>query len=353
LSDVNPKILSVATALPPYRIGQGEVKELARGMFSGAYGDFERLLKVFDNTNIDGRYFCVPAAWFEEDHTFTEKNALYVEHALDLSEKAARRALDKVGAEPEDVGAIFFVSTTGLSTPSLDSKLIFRLGLSEHTRRVPVWGLGCAAGVAGLARTADHARVYPGELALFVGVELCGLTFQRGDLSKANLISTSLFADGAAAALLGAGDGVEGPELISSHSTTWPDTEDIMGWDLVETGFKVKISRSIPTLVRRRMSENLLAACASAGVSREEIEHYLLHPGGTKVLDALEEVLGLEPGGLALPREVLRECGNMSSVTVMFVLERFLRSREFAAGDLGVLSALGPGFSAEHVFFRC
>jgi alkylresorcinol/alkylpyrone synthase len=229
--------------------------------------------------------------------------------------------------------------------------LIFRLGLSEHTRRVPIWGLGCAAGVAGLARTADYARLYPGELALLIGVELCGLTFQRGDLSKANLVSTSLFADGAAAALIGSG--AEGPELIGSHSTTWRDTEDIMGWDLVETGFKVKISRSIPTLVRRKMSENLLAACSSAGISPEDIEHFLIHPGGSKVLDAFEEVLGFEPGGLMLPREVLRECGNMSSVTVMFVLERFLRSHEFAAGDLGVLSALGPGFSAEHVFFRC
>ena len=353
MSDINPKVLSVATALPPYRIGQREVKEFARGMFSGAYGDFERLLKIFDNTNIDGRYFCVPAAWFERDRTFTEKNTLYGEHALDLSEKAARRALDKAGAAPEDVGAIFFVSTTGLSTPSLDSKLIFRLGLSEHTRRVPIWGLGCAGGVAGLARIADHTRAYPGELALLVGVELCGLTFQRGDLSKANLISTSLFADGAAAALVGSEVDAEGPELIGSHSTTWPDTEDIMGWDLVESGLKVRISRSIPTLVRRRMSENLLAACASAGISPEDIEHYLIHPGGTKVLDALEEVLGLEPGGLALPREVLRECGNMSSVTVMFVLERFLGSHKFVARDLGVLSALGPGFSAEHVFFRC
>jgi alkylresorcinol/alkylpyrone synthase len=351
LSDANPKILSVATALPPYRIGQGEVKEFARGMFSGAYGDLERLLKIFDNTNIDGRYFCVPPTWFERNCSFTEKNALYVEHALNLSEKATRRALDRAGAEPEDVGAVFFVSTTGLSTPSLDSKLIFRLGLSEHTRRVPIWGLGCAAGVAGLARTADYARAYPGELVLFVGVELCGLTFQRGDLSKANLVSSSLFADGAAAALLGSGS--EDPELIGSHSTTWPDTEDIMGWDLVETGFKVRISRSIPNLVRQRMSENLLAACSSAGIPPEDIRHFLIHPGGTKVLDALEEVLGLEPGGLALPREVLRQCGNMSSVTVMFVLERFLRSGEFAAGDLGVLSALGPGFSAEHVFFRC
>ncbi len=347
----NPKILSVATALPPYRIGQDEVKEFAQALFSEAFKDIERLAPIFDNVKVDNRYFCVPREWFERERAFPERNALYVEHALNLSEKAARRALDKAGVAPEDVGAIFFVSTTGLSTPSLDSKLIFRLGLSEHTRRVPIWGLGCAAGVAGLAHAADHARLYPEKPILLVGVELCGLTFQRGDLSKANLISTSLFADGAAAALLGSG--TEGPELVGSHSTTWPDTEDIMGWDLVETGFKVRISRSIPALVRQRMSENLLAACASVDLSPEDIEHFLNHPGGSRVLDALEEVLGLEPGGLALPREVLRECGNMSSVTVMFVLERFLRSGEFKAGDIGVLSALGPGFSAEHVFFRC
>lgn len=346
-----PRILSVASALPPHRVGQEEAKTFARSMFSRGHGDIERLLPIFDNVHVENRYFCVPVEWFERDHTFPEKNALYVEHALELSEKAARRALDRAGAQPEDVGAIFFVSTTGLSTPSLDSKLIFRLGLSEHTRRLPIWGLGCAAGVAGLARTADHARLYPGELSLLVAVELCGLTFQRGDLTKANLVATSLFADGAAAALVGSS--AEGPELIGSHSTTWPETEDVMGWDLVETGFKVKISRSIPSLVRRRISENLLSACTSAGISPEEIEHYLIHPGGTRVLDALEEVLGLEPGGLVLPREVLRECGNMSSVTVMFVLERFLHGREFVTGEHGVLSALGPGFSAEHVFFRC
>jgi alkylresorcinol/alkylpyrone synthase len=353
LNEPNPKILSVATALPPHRIGQGEVKEFARALFSEAFKDIERLAPIFDNVNVENRYFCVPRGWFERDHAFPERNALYVEHALDLSEKAARRALDKAGKAPEDVGAIFFVSTTGLSTPSLDSKLIFRLGLSEHTLRVPIWGLGCAAGVAGLARAADHARLYPEKATLLVGVELCGLTFQRGDLSKSNLVATSLFADGAAAMVLRTENGTSGPELLGGHSTTWPETEDIMGWDVVETGFKVKISRSIPTLVRQRMSENLVAACDSAGLAPEEIKHFVTHPGGARVLDAFEEVLGFEPGGLALPREILRDCGNMSSVTVMFVLERFLRSGEFAAGDLGVLSALGPGFSAEHVFFRC
>jgi alkylresorcinol/alkylpyrone synthase len=345
-----PRILSVATALPPHRVGQEEAKTFARGMFSRRDGDIERLLPIFDNVNVDSRYFCVPVEWFERDHGFPEKNALYVEHALDLSEKAASRALDRIGAAPEDVGAVFFVSTTGIATPSLDSKLIFRLGLSEHTRRIPIWGLGCSAGASGLARASEHARLYPDKLVLLVAVELSGLTFQRGDRSRSNLISTSLFADGAAAVLLGS---TGGPEILGSYSTTWPDTEDVMGWELVETGLKVQLSKSVPAIVQAKFRDNLEEACASLGLDFDELEHFVLHPGGSKVLDAFESVLGLEPGGLATSRDVLRDCGNMSSVTVLFILERFLESREFARGDLGVLSAMGPGFSAEHVFFRC
>jgi len=345
-----PRILSVAGALPPYRVGQEEAKTFARGMFSGGHGDLERLLPIFDNVQVESRYFCVPVEWFERDHTFPEKNALYVEHALDLSEKAARRALDRVGAAPEEVGTIFFVSTTGISTPSLDSKLIFRLGLSEHTRRIPIWGLGCSAGAAGIARAAEHARLYPDQLVLLVAVELSGLTFQRDDRSKSNLISTSLFADGAAAVLLG---GTTGPEVLGGYSTTWPDTEDVMGWDLIEKGLKVQLSKSIPTIVRERFRDNLEEACSSLGLAFEEIKHFVLHPGGSRVLDAFEEALGLEADGLTTSRDVLRDCGNMSSVTVLFILERFLEAGELAKGDLGVLSAMGPGFSAEHVFFKC
>jgi alkylresorcinol/alkylpyrone synthase len=340
----------VASALPPHRVGQEEAKTFARSMFSRRHGDFERLLPIFDNVHVENRYFCVPVEWFEQDHTFPEKNALYIEHALDLSDKAARRAMDRIGAEPDDVGAIFFVSTTGLSTPSLDSKLIFRLGLSEHTRRVPIWGLGCSAGAAGIARAAEHARLYPEQLVLLVAVELSGLTFQRGDRSKSNLISTSLFADGAAAVLIG---GKSGPEILGGYSTTWPGTEDVMGWDLVETGLKVQLSKSVPTIVREKFRDNLEDACDSLGLAFGDIRHFVLHPGGSKVLDAFEEALGLEHGGLTTSRDVLRDCGNMSSVTVLFILERFLEGGEFAKGDLGVLSAMGPGFSAEHVFFRC
>jgi alkylresorcinol/alkylpyrone synthase len=350
LSEGAPGILSVACALPSHRVGQEDAKTFARGMFSRRNGDFERLLPIFDNVHVENRYFCVPVEWFERDHTFPEKNALYVEHALDLSEKAARRAMDRVGARPDDIGAIFFVSTTGISTPSIDSKLLFRLGLSEHTRRVPIWGLGCSAGAAGIARAAEHARLYPDQLVLLVAVELSGLTFQRGDRSKSNLISTSLFADGAAAVLLG---GATGPKVLGGYSTTWPDTEEVMGWDLVETGLKVQLSKSVPSIVREKFRNNLEEACASWGLDFGEIKHFVLHPGGSKVLDAFEEALGLPAGGLTTSREVLRDCGNMSSVTVLFILERFLESREFSPGDLGVLSAMGPGFSAEHVFFRC
>ena len=351
----NPRVLSVATSVPRHRISQETAKNLARAMFSEVYRDIERLLPVFDHVSIEGRNFCVPPEWFYKEHTFPEKNALYVENALDLSEKAARRALDRAGVEPGEVGAIFFVSTTGLSTPSIDSQLLPRLGLSENTRRVPVWGLGCAAGVSGLSVAADHARLYPEKPVLFVAVELCGLTFQKGDRSKAGLISTALFADGAAAVVLGGSERAgedAGPELLGSHSTTWSGTEDIMGWELVESGFKVRLSRSIPDLVRKRVPENLRIALDSVGLAFEDIEHFVTHPGGAKVLDAFEEVFGLEPGGLAFSREVLRYHGNMSSVTVLFILERLLESGDTSPGDHGVLSAMGPGFSAEHIFFR-
>ncbi len=350
MSASEPRIISAATALPSHRVGQEDAKEFARRLFAGAHRDIGRLLPIFDNSRIENRYFCVPQEWFEEDHSFPEKNALYVEHALNLSEKAARRALDRARVKPEEVGAVFFVSTTGLATPSLDSKLIFRLGLSEHTRRVPIWGLGCVGGAAGLARAADYARAYPGQSVLLVGVELCGLTFQRGDLSKSNLVATSLFADGAAAVLLGAGDG---PELLGSHSTTWPGTEDIMGWELVEAGLQVRFAKSVPDVVEGRLRENMEAACASLGIEFSDLKHFVLHPGGAKVLVAYEKVLGLEPGALDLSWEVLRECGNMSSVSVLFVLECFLEKHRTRSGECGSISALGPGFSAEHVFFRC
>lgn len=355
MSGKNPRILSLGTALPPHRIGQEEVKDFARSLFGAARGDFERLLPIFDNVNVENRYFCVPMGWFNEEHTFAEKNDLYLEYALDLSEKAARRALDSAGVDSSEIGAVFFVSTTGLATPSLDAKLILDLGIPErHTRRESLFGHGCAAGAGGLAKAADWARSHPGRLVLLVAVELCGLTFQRGDTSKANLISTSLFSDGAAAVVVGTTG--EGPELIGEDCVTWPETEDVMGWRFTADGFNVILSKSVPTIVRRHFRESLIESCEYVGVDFRNLEHFILHPGGAKVLDAFEEVLEIEPGGLTLSRSVLRDYGNISAATVLFILERFLKSGEAGGkvgGGLGVLSAMGPGFSAEHVFFRC
>jgi alkylresorcinol/alkylpyrone synthase len=345
-----PSILSTATAVPPHRVEQWEIKEFARRLFAGEFRDLERLLPVFDNAQIESRHFCRPLEWFGQKWTFPERNALYVEHALELSEKAAYRCLDRVGAKPEEIGALFFVSTTGISTPSLDAKLLFKLGLSPNLKRIPVWGLGCAGGAAGVARAADYARAYPDELVLVVATELCSLTFQVGDSSKSNLVASSLFADGAAAVLLGPGDG---PEILGSHDTTWPNTEDVMGWDLVDTGLKVRFAKSVPQIVRTRTRATVEEACKKHGVAPEDLRHLVVHPGGAKVLDAYEEALRLEPGSLDLPRVVLREYGNMSSVSVLFVLERFLESYPAGSGEYGSISALGPGFSAEHVLFRC
>ena len=346
-----PRILSVATAVPPHRVGQEEAKTFARGMFSRGHGDFERLLPIFDNVHVENRYFCVPVEWFEQDHTFPEKNALYVEHALDLSEKAARRALDRVGAGPEEVGAIFFVSTTGISTPSLDSKLIFRLGLSEHTRRVPIWGLGCSAGAAGLARASEHARLYPDQLVLLVAVELSGLTFQRGDRSKSNLISTSLFADGAAAVLLGGYHGPRGTRRLQHHLARHRGRHglgprrDRPARCSSPRASRTSCARSSGATWRR-------PALPSASTSRS-CEHFVLHPGGSKSARRLRRGPRTasrrarhEPGRAARLRQHVQRHGPLHPGTLP-------RVGELAPGDLGVLSAMGPGFSAEHVFFRC
>lgn len=347
-----PHVISVGTALPPHRIGQEEVKDFARGMFGDAYRDFDRLLPIFDNVNVENRYFCVPMGWFNEDHTFAEKNDLYLEHALTLSEKASRRTLDSAGINPSEIGAVFFVSTTGLATPSLDAALISALGIPwRHTRRESLFGHGCAAGAGGLAKAADWARTHPGKLVLLVAVELCGLTFQRGDASKSNLISTSLFSDGAAAVVVGTSG--DGPEILGEDCITWPATEDVMGWRFTENGFNVVLSKSVPTIVQKHFRDSLADSCEYVGVDFEDLKHYLLHPGGAKVLDAFEEVLRIGPGSLTFSRNVLRDYGNMSAVTVLFILDRFMQSGEFSSGDLGVLSAMGPGFSAEHVFLRC
>jgi alkylresorcinol/alkylpyrone synthase len=350
---VNPKILAVGTALPVHRIEQHNIRELARVLFAESFRDIDRLVTIFENSQIKTRSFCMDANWFQSPKSFAEKNALYVEHASNLSEAAAREALVRANLEASQIDAIIFVSTTGLATPSLDTVLIKRLGLSHHVARIPLWGLGCAGGASGLARASEYARAFPGKHVLLVAVELCSLTFQHNDRSKSNLVATSLFADGAAAVIVSTGGNSSNPELLGSYSTLIPDSEDVMGWDIVDSGLKVRFAKSVPDLVRNLMRQNLCEATKTNGIKLEQLQHFVTHPGGIKVLQAYQEALSLEPEALNDAREILETCGNMSSVSVLFVLEKFLqRISSVQAGEYGAISAMGPGFSAEHVIFR-
>jgi alkylresorcinol/alkylpyrone synthase len=352
-STSNPN-LSVGTAVPSTVIAQEQARSLTRTLFASGFKDIERLISVFDNGQVMTRHLAAPIEWFETEHSWAEKNALYVEKALELGEAAARCALRRAKLQPEDIDAIIFVSSTGLATPSLDSHLIKRLNLSRNVVRLPVWGLGCAGGAAGLSRAADHARSNPGSTVLLVAAELCSLTFQRGDLSKSNLIAASLFADGAAAVIVGPGVGPgAGPALVGSYSTLLDDTEDIMGWDINDSGMKVRFSKDVPALVGEVMRSNMTEAAEANELHFEEIKHFVTHPGGLKVLKAYAETLGLDQSALEDSYAVLASFGNMSSVSVLFVLERFMRRwAELPAGEIGAVSAMGPGFSVEHAFFR-
>jgi alkylresorcinol/alkylpyrone synthase len=344
-----PKIQAVGTAVPDYAFEQGEIKKFAAALFKPHMQRLERLLPVFENSCIKTRNFVKPLEWYGLERSFAETNKVFEEMAFKLSLKAAQKAMQKAKVTAADIGMVIFVSTTGIATPSLDAKLIQELGLSPHTRRLPIWGLGCAGGVAGLARAAELVHSVPGKSVLLVTVELCSLTFQPQDYSKSNLVGTSLFADGAAAALINMDTG--GPAVLGNYSSLLPDSEEVMGWDFIETGFKVRFSRDIPTIVKTYLPALINSACEEWGIKQSEIIHYIVHPGGAKVLSAYKESLALADDKLSCAYNVLADYGNMSSASVLFVLERFL-AETFPVRRYGVMLTLGPGFSAEKVLFQ-
>ena len=340
--DSPARLRSLATAVPPYRLSQRDVMARAHHLFDGAAaGDLARLLPVYGNAGIETRHSCVPPEWYEASHGWAEKNRLYLEHATALLARAAADAIAGAGLGASDIGAIVAVSTTGIATPSLDALIVEKLALPRTVERTPLFGLGCAGGVIGLARAATLARAAPGRNVLFLVVELCGITFRRADRSKSNVIATALFGDGAAAAVISV-DG-DGPAIAHWGEHTWPGSLDVMGWSVEDDGLGVVFSRDIPTLTRTEFPGVLHGYLAAHGLKLGDIDEFVCHPGGAKVLDALEEAFELQSGGLVLSREVLRDYGNMSAATVLFVLRRTLD-----AGRAGryLLSSLGPGFTA-------
>ncbi len=348
-----PRIVSVRTAVPPFRVEQPIAREYARQHFTGRLPGAERLLSVFDNAGIATRHFCVPPEWFVEEHSLEEKNRQYIESATRLSAEVCRAILSDRELIPSDIDYIIFINTTGLATPSIDARLINLLKFRENIRRTPIWGLGCAGGAAGLSHAYHYLLGHADHRVLLVAAELCGLTFVHDDYSRSNLIATALFADGAAGVLI-EGDqlGNEGLEIVSTQSHFYPDSLDVMGWNIVSKGMQVVFDRRIPDIVAENAAVDLSVFLKQNGLTLQDIDQFLFHPGGIKVLEAYEKALSAGNGKFDYARETLREFGNMSSVTILFVLEKYFSKNGGTGVGHGLLSALGPGFSSESLLVR-
>lgn len=347
-------IRKVVTENAQFHVDQKEIVGVVRDLFGGEYQDIERLLKVFGNGQIEGRYFAAPLEWFKKERGLEEKNHRYIEESLRMGSNAVRRCLEESGVDKDEVDAFIFVSSSGMSTPTIDARIMNELRLPAHIKRIPLWGLGCAGGAAGLSRAHDYCKAYPDAKVLVLCIELCSLTFQRSDASKSNLIGTSLFADGAACALVtGANDSSQGSGFFiqDTQSTLMPDSEDVMGWDVKDEGLHVIFSRDIPKIIESWLKPNVDLFLKKVGRSSEDIKHFVAHPGGKKVLQAYEKALSLSTEKTDISRNILAQHGNMSSPTVLYVLKEFIEQQPLA-GEEGLLTALGPGFSSEMLWLQ-
>jgi alkylresorcinol/alkylpyrone synthase len=357
-----PRILSVGTFDPPHMITQELAITKAKEHFRLGFTDVARLISIFRNTEIKKRHFSVPLEWFLVEHSLQDRNDTYIQCAVEFGIEAIRACRGNAHflrseIPCSEIDAIFFVSTTGMSTPSIEARIMNKLPFSPHTKRIPIWGLGCAGGVAGLARANDYCTAYPKAKVLVINLELCSLTFQKGDLSKSNLVGASIFADGVSCALV-AGDAarvasrLEAVPAITAHQTTlMKDSESVMGWDVKDGGLYVVFSKDIPNIIRNWLSGNVDEFLNGQALTRKDLRHFIAHPGGRKVLEAYREALELSEEMTAIPQEVLSQHGNMSSPSVIYVLERFMK-KPVPRGEIGLLTALGPGFSSELMLVR-
>jgi alkylresorcinol/alkylpyrone synthase len=344
-------VASTATAVPPHVLSREIVKEYIGRVFGVSGRRLEAILAVVDNSRIDRRYTIFPVDYLIEPRPLTQINNEYREHAIALSRSAASQALERSGIAAADVDLIVTVSCTGVMIPSVDAYLAPELGLRPNVRRLPITELGCAAGAAGLTRAWEYLSAYPQSTVLLVAVELPSLTFQRRDLSQANLISAILFGDGAAAAVI-TGRPASGPAILGSESYLFPDSTDAMGFDLRDEGFHIVLSKEVPELIRDRIGGLVDGFLARHSLTRNDMKAWVLHPGGQKLLAYLQQELGLGDGQTEPSWNVLRDYGNLSSASVLFVLHEWLARGEMRAGDRGLLAAFGPGFSAEMLLLQ-
>jgi alkylresorcinol/alkylpyrone synthase len=344
-------ISAVKTIKFPNKVSQNELREFSSNLFSETFQNIEKLLEVFDNTGIHNRNLCVPVSFFSKDSSFKEKNNHFKNISLEYSVKVTEDILTETQLPKESITDIIYFSSTGLTTPSLDALLIDKMKLNSDANRIPIWGLGCAAGVSALGKAKTVADANPDAVILLIGVELCSLTFIRNDLTKSNFIATSLFSDGISAVIM-AGEKSKNLiknnfeiKVLASQSKLYYDTEDVMGWDFVDEGFKVVFSKDIPSLVNSIIKDDIVKFLEQNSLTLDEIKNLVIHPGGTKVINAYVESLSLDKCKLKNTIEILRDYGNMSSVTAIYVMEKFIK--EGFENGKGLMMSLGPGFSCE------
>lgn len=347
------RIAGVASSLPKHYYPQAVLASAMQRYWSGKLDNSRKIELLHSRVGVDGRFLVLPMAEYEDLAPWGRANDVWIEAAQELGEQAICRALARAGLDRERLAAFFFISVTGIASPSIDARLINRMGLSKNLRRVPIFGLGCVAGAAGISRAADYVRAYPDQAALLLSVELCSLTIQRGDLSMANLISAGLFGDGAAAVIIAGADcGLPGPEILATRSIFYPDTEDVMGWNISENGFKIVLSKEVPLMVHKHLAGDIDEFLADRGMTRRDIGSWILHTGGPAILEATETALGLHDGELDASWTCLRRTGNLSSASVLMVLEEVMSKRRPAPGTYSLLAAMGPGFCSELLLLR-
>jgi alkylresorcinol/alkylpyrone synthase len=348
------RIAGVGSAFPKYYHKQEVLVGALKAYWKDKLPQPGILDRLDESMKVDSRFTARPLDFYHHEmRTWGEANDVWIEVGLELGEKALCHALVSAGVEPRDLSAIFVTSVTGIAAPSLDARLINRMGLSPNIKRIPIFGLGCVAGAAGVSRAADYVRGFPDQAAALLSIELCSLTLQRDDISMAHLISAMLFGDGAAAAVV-VGDEVDsnGPEILATKSIFYPNTERVMGWDISEKGFHIVLSPEVPDTVVKHLGKDVDEFLTEQRVSRSDIKSWIMHTGGPKVLEATATALDLTEKELEASWNCLRKVGNISSTSVLLVLEDVYRHRRPEPGTLSILAAMGPGFCSELLLLR-
>jgi len=352
------QIASVGSAFPAHRYTQQQIAQALTERWAPKLEEPRLIGRLFANCGVDHRFLVFPLEHYPTLKGFGQTNTAWIDAAVLLGQQAIERALTPLGLTAADISAIFFASVTGIASPTIDARLINRLPFPTNVKRTPIFGLGCVAGAAGIARASDYVKAFPNQIALLLSIELCSLTWQDGDMSIANLISCGLFGDGAAAVVI-AGDDVTlptqsapGPRILATASSFYRNTEHVMGWDIGDMGFKIVLSPEVPKVVQQNLRADVDGFLAAQNLTLSDISSWIFHSGGPKVLEAMQSALDLPPDALAPSWKSLRDVGNLSAASVLCVLEDYLANHRGASGSHSILAAMGPGFCSELVLLQ-